>query len=243
MAVHGSAAGSELTGRHDSSADVDDSSPSEDATSDVEEEGAGRQSTQPKSEDVDERDSTITDDEAQDASDAEPVKQKRRIWSVFTRTALRSAISLGMLVVIALGGLVALWSYRAYDSRHGQQQRQLFLEVGRQGAINLTTIDYHHAREDVARILSSSTGDVYQNFEQRADPFIKLVQQVKATTKGTVTEAGLESAQPDEAQVLLAVQVDRWVNDAPQDPSYFRMRVDVKYVGADVKMSNVEFVP
>lgn len=177
-----------------------------------------------------------------DPPDTHVEHPKKRPWSILVGTPERSALTVGLLVCLALGGLVGLLSYRAYESHREQQQRHLFEEVARRGAINLTSIDYHHAAEDVARIMDISTGEVHQNFEQRGQPLIQLVEQVRATTRATVTEAGLESVQADEAQVLLAVHVERWVNDAPQDPSHFRMRLNVQTVGASMKISNVEFV-
>ena len=64
-------------------------------------------------------------------------------------------------MVLALGGLAGWLGFRAYESQKLEAQRQLFLQVGRQGAINLTTIDWEHAEADVQRILDSATGTFY----------------------------------------------------------------------------------
>lgn len=161
---------------------------------------------------------------------------------VLVGTPGRATITAGLLVCVMLMGLVASLSYQAYRTHQTQDQRQRFLEVGRQGAVDLTSIDYRHAPEDVARILNTSSGEIHQNFEQRAQPFIKVVQQVKAATKATISEAGLETVEENEAQVLVALRVERWINDAPQEPNYFRMRINVKLVDGSMKMTNVEFV-
>jgi Mce-associated membrane protein len=52
----------------------------------------------------------------------------------------RSALIVGLVVVVALAGLCGWLGYRAYQSHQAKEQRELFLEVGRQSAINLTRI-------------------------------------------------------------------------------------------------------
>ena len=157
---------------------------------------------------------------------------------------VRLATIVGLVVVLALGGLVGWLSFRAYQSHQLDTQRNVFLQVGRQGAINLTTIDYQHVDDDVKRILDSATGKFYDDFQQRSQPFTEVVKQVKSKSVGTVTEAGLESESDDEAQVLVAVAVNTTVEGQPeQQPRAWRMRILVQKVGDDTKVSNVEFVP
>ena len=157
---------------------------------------------------------------------------------------VRLATIVGLVVVLALGGLVGWLSFRAYQSHQLDTQRKVFLQVGRQGAINLTTIDYQHVDDDVQRILDSATGKFYDDFQQRSQPFTEVVKQVKSKSVGTVTEAGLESESKDEAQVLVAVAVNTTVEGQPQQqPRAWRMRILVQKVGEDTKVSNVEFVP
>jgi Mce-associated membrane protein len=157
---------------------------------------------------------------------------------------VRLATIVGLVVVLALGGLVGWLSFRAYQSHQLDTQRKVFLQVGRQGALNLTTIDYQHVDDDVKRILDSATGKFYDDFQQRSQPFTDVVKQVKSKSVGTVTEAGLESESDDEAQVLVAVAVNTTVEGQPeQQPRAWRMRILVQKVGDDTKVSNVEFVP
>src|SRR4051794_4509128 len=50
---------------------------------------------------------------------------------------VRLATIVGLVVVLALGGLVGWLSFRAYQSHQLDTQRKVFLQVGRQGALNL----------------------------------------------------------------------------------------------------------
>ena len=158
---------------------------------------------------------------------------------------LKLATIAGLVVVLALAGLVGWLGFRAYESQKLEAQRQLFLQVGRQGAMNLTTIDWEHAEADVQRIVDSATGTFYDDFQQRAGPFIEVVKQAQSKSVGMVTEAGLESESDTEARVLVAVTVQTSnAGAAEQQPRLWRMRVTVQDVGDDqVKVSNVEFVP
>jgi Mce-associated membrane protein len=157
---------------------------------------------------------------------------------------LRLATLVGLVVVVALAVLTGWLGFRANQSRHLEQQRQAFLEVGRQAAINLTTLDYEHIDADVQRILDSAAGNFYDEFQQRAPAFIDVVKQVKSTSVGTVMEAALESSTPTEAEVLVAVGVTSKIAGQPeQPPRAWRMRILVQKIDDDTKVSNVEFVP
>ena len=133
---------------------------------------------------------------------------------------------------------------RAYQAHQAQEQRKLFLQAGRQGALNLTTIDWEHADGDVQRILGSATGTFYEDFSNRAQVFVDFVKQAKSKSVGTITEAALESESGNEAQVMVAVSVRTTNAAAPeQDPRAWRMRISVQRVGNEAKVSNVAFVP
>lgn len=157
---------------------------------------------------------------------------------------VRLATIAGLVVVILLAGLAGWTGYRGYQAYQGEKERQLFLQVGRQGALNLTTIDWQNAEADVQRVLDSATGTFYDDFQNRSAPFVQVVKQAQSKSVGTIAEAGLESATRDEAQVLVAVTVTTSNVGAPQqEPRAWRMRLTVQKVGDDAKVSNVEFVP
>lgn len=157
---------------------------------------------------------------------------------------VRLATIIGLGLVVALGGLTGWLGFRAYESRQADEQRTLFLQVGRQEALNLTTIDWQEADTDVARILDSATGTFHDDFQERAQPFIDVVKQAQSKSVGTVTEAGLESVSDNDAQVLVAVAVKTSnAGVAEQQPRAWRMRITVQKVGEEAKVSSVEFVP
>lgn len=185
-------------------------------------------------------DASDEDEDASDeeAADEEAAPAKPRMSHV------RLAMIAGLALVVALAGLTGWLGFRTYQSHQADEQRKLFLQVGRQGALNLTSIDWQQADADVQRILDSATGTFYDDFQKRAKPFVEVVKQAQSKSVGTIAEAGLESESSDGAQVLVAVTVTTSNAGAPeQQPRAWRMRIAVQKVGDEAKVANVEFVP
>ncbi|MGH3969409.1 MAG: Mce protein, partial [Mycobacterium sp.] len=107
----------------------------------------------------------------------------------------------GLVIVCALTALTSWSGFGVYESQRDNERREIFLQVGRQVALNLTTIDYQRADDDVRRILDSSTGAFYDDFSSRSKAFVDLVKQAQSKSVGDVTAAGLESETRDQAQV------------------------------------------
>jgi Mce-associated membrane protein len=155
----------------------------------------------------------------------------------------RALIALGLVVVAALAGVGGWLGYRAYQDREAQAQRNLYVQVARQTAVNLTTINYTEVESDIKRILESATGTFYDDFQKRSQPFVEVVKKVQSKSEGTVAEAALLSEAKDQAQVLVAVSVKTTIAAAPeQEPRRWRMRISVQKSGDSAKVSNVEFV-
>lgn len=193
-----------------------------------------------KTEDADDvKDYDAADSTDDDAESAAPKPPKPPMSHV------RLATIVGLVVVVALAALTGWLGYRAYESRQAENLQNLFLQVGRQGALNLTTISHEHAEQDVQRVLDSSTGTFYDDFQARAQPFVQVVKQAQSKSEGKIAEAGIESSTDNEARVLVAVTVNTTNAGAPeQQPRSWRMRITVQKTGEDeAKISNVEFVP
>jgi len=174
-----------------------------------------------------------------DDPDGEPARPSKKPMST-----PRRAMLVGLALVVALATLIGWFGYRDRQSYQAQSQRSQFLQVARQGALNLTTIDWQHADADVQRILDAATGEFYDDFAKRSQPFIKVLKQTKSITAGTITEAGLESETADSAQALVAVSVKTSHTGEPDpDLREWRMRIFMRKIGDQVKVSNVGFVP
>jgi Mce-associated membrane protein len=156
----------------------------------------------------------------------------------------RRAIVAAVAVVLAVAALAGSFGFNAYQSSRAEKQREVFVEVARQGAVNLSTVDWQRVDAEVQRILDSSTGAFHDDFQNRVQPFVAAVKQVQSRSVGTVSEAALESQSGNQAEVLVALKVKISTSAARDQPRRdWRMRVSVQSVGNDVKVSNVAFVP
>jgi len=154
-------------------------------------------------------------------------------------------IAVSLAIIVALVGLGGWLGFRVHQDHQVQAQRNLYVQVARQTAINLTTIDYTEVDADIKRVLDSATGAFHDEFQNRSQPFVEVVKKVQSKTEGTISEAGLLSYTKDQAQVLIAVAVKTSMAAAPadQEPHRWRMRLTVNKTGDSAKVSNVEFVP
>jgi Mce-associated membrane protein len=178
-----------------------------------------------------------TPDDTATGSALEPTSTRRL-------SPVLQGVLVGIAVLITLGGLVGWLAHGAHQSQQAQEQRQLFLQVGRQGALNLTTIDYSRVDTDIQRVLDLATGAFHDDFQRESLAFAQVVKQAQSKSEGSITEAGIESVTGDTAQVLVSVSVKTSnVGAQQQEPRHWRMRVSVEKIGGGAKVSNVGFVP
>ena len=156
----------------------------------------------------------------------------------------RQTAAVGTVLTIAFAAWAGWLGWDAWQQNRIEHDHVQLLQAARQGALNLTTIDWQHADRDVQRILDSATGTFYDDFAHRKQPFIDVVKQTQSKSEGTITAAGLESASNSGAQVLVVLTVNvSNIAAARQEPRSWRMRITVVKSHDSVKLENVEFVP
>jgi Mce-associated membrane protein len=157
-----------------------------------------------------------------------------------TRLGLVAGICLVTVLIVLCGWL----GYRVNQDSQENRLRATLIQVAKQAAVNLTTIDYLTAENDVQRIIDSATGQFADDFRARSTPFIDVVKQAKSQSVGTVTEAGLESVSGQQGRVLVSVTV-KTISDGrvEEQPRYWRMRMTVSQQNDGAKVADVEFVP
>lgn len=183
-------------------------------------------------ENVDVVDADVELDSDETAGDTSPVSRRRM------------ALAVSLTIAVALGILVGWQGFRLYQSHNAEAQRESYVQMARQGALNLTTIDWEHADRDVQRVLDSATGAFRDDFAQRSEPFIDVVKKARSRSEGSITESALESLSSDTAQVLVVARVVITNSGAPeQEPRRWRMRMSVQKIDGEMKISQVAFVP
>ena len=153
---------------------------------------------------------------------------------------------LAAAAILAICGLLGasgwmLWHHHTVLAE--RQRSAAYVAAARQGVVNLTSLDFNKAKEDVQRVLDSATGEFRDDFQRRADDFASVVKDSKAVTQGSVTASAVESMNKDSAVVLVLAN-ERVTNSAgaKDDPRAFRFRVSVVRDGDQLKISKVEFV-
>jgi Mce-associated membrane protein len=186
--------------------------------------------------DEEEPDETVTAAEGQSGS----AKRRRRLPSLSLSAISKAA---AIILICALGGATGYMMWQDHEASERAQRAANFVAGARQGIINMTSLDFNRAKEDVQRVIDSSTGSFRDDFQQRAKDFTSVVEQSKVVTQGTVSSAALESMDDHSASILiLATSKITNAAGAKDEPRVFRLRVTVTEDGGQFKMSKVDFV-
>lgn len=184
------------------------------------------------------------DSESTEETPEDVVVERFSWWRKIADSPIRLALTVGLVVVLGWSALAAWLGTQAYQQHQWELARAAYLQAGRQGALDLTSVDYTRVEADVHRVLAASTGTFHDDFERRSPPFIQEVLRTKTKAAGAIAEAGLEHADNTEAKVLVAVKVTTTREGSPdQRVKGWRMRIVVQRVGSDIKISNVEMIP
>jgi Mce-associated membrane protein len=178
------------------------------------------------------------------ATPTEPTPRRLRVPRVAGLSRLAMPLAVATTVVIfALLGASGWMLWHHHTAVAERQQSAAYVAAARQGVINLTSLDFNHAQEDVQRVLDSGTGEFRDEFQRVAGDFASVVKDSKAVTQGSVKAAAVESMSKDSAVVLLLGN-ERITNSAgaKDDPRIFRFRVTVTRDGDQLKISKVEYV-
>ncbi len=186
-----------------------------------------------------------TDEEPSDQTiEAAEPKSRLARWRRRLPSLSATAKVAAIVLICAFAGVSGYMVWQDREATERAQRAANFLAGARQGVVNMTTLDFNRAKEDVQRVLDSSTGQFRDDFQQRAKDFTSVVEQSKVVTQGTVNAAALESMDEHSASVLVSA-TSRITNSAgaKDEPRVWRLRVTVTEEGGQYKMSKVDFVP
>jgi Mce-associated membrane protein len=149
-----------------------------------------------------------------------------------------------ILAICACGGAGGYMLWQDRDTAKHARRAADVVASAKQGVVNMTSMDFNKAKEDVQRVLDGSTGEFRDEFQRRAEDFTSVVQQSKVVTLGTVTAAGIESIDEHSASVLVsATSLITNSTGAEDEPRPLRLRVTMTDDGGRYKISKVEMVP
>jgi Mce-associated membrane protein len=217
--------------------DEDDTATAEAA--DAESPGADAEAEETADE-SDESDEQASDETAEAAEpESRPAGWRRWVPSLSVTWKVAAII-----LIICFAGAIGYMAWQHREATEREQRAARFVAGARQGIVNMTSLDFNKAKEDVQRVLDSSTGEFRDDFQQRAKDFTTVVEQSKVVTEGTVNAAALESMDTHSASVLVSA-TSKITNSAgaKDEPRAWRLRVTVTEDGGQYKMSKVDFIP
>jgi Mce-associated membrane protein len=154
------------------------------------------------------------------------------------------AAGVGVLLLVAL--LVAsgwlIWQHRQAVQR--EERATEFATAARQGVVNLMSLNFNHAQDDLQRVIDSTTGSFRQDFEKSKNDFASVMNESKVVATSEVKATAVESVD-DKSAVVLVAAASQVANSASLTPTprAWRLSVTVQQESDGIKMSKVEFVP
>lgn len=241
-AEHAEAQSQEAASKDEDQADAADS-----AQARAEEEAApeGVEPDEPEAEAAESDAETVVAETESSASQASQAPARR--WSRLRRPRW-SSVAAGVALAVSLAALAG----SAYvidehnDAGARRQHAAEFAAAARQAVVTMTSLDYHDAKAGVQRILDNATGSFKDDFRKTADDFVKVVEQSKVVSRGTVQTTGVDlDTMSDDSAAVLVASTQEVTNSAgaKQDPRNYRLIVTMAREGGQLKMSKIEFVP
>lgn len=195
--------------------------------------------------------STITTDVAT-AVDADPATSRSSSADTRQETPSRVGIAritprlVWVLVVLALGASVALGATRGrdwYAARQTTAAQAAATAAAKQLAINFVSVDYTRVDADTARVRAGATGDFLKSYSTSVDQLKKVLVANKTVSTVQRSEAALVSGDLDSAVALVGVVAPTKNTAVPAgETKTYRMRLELRKVGAAWKVENLEFV-
>jgi Mce-associated membrane protein len=148
------------------------------------------------------------------------------------------------VIVVALAVVTVSWglSVHSKDSQAGQRDKAL--AVARQQAINLGSIDYRNLQADIQRILTGSTGQFRETFQNGSSQITQGATQQKTVSTVQQSHVALVSFSGDSAEAIVSLTtVTTSVNAKQGQANTYRYQMELSKVGGRWLLSKMELVP
>jgi Mce-associated membrane protein len=179
------------------------------------------------------------------AGEAAPPSARSRRWQLRkVRRLGRKVVRIAAIVLVsALLPTSGYMVWQHFTLAHERQHAAEFAAAARHGVEMFMSIDPDHAKENLQRTIDNTTGQLKSQLEVTATYMIKNAQDAKVTTKATVDDVAVESMTDNSAAVLVVAKSDTTNPDkSKRPPVSWRLSVDIKRDGGQLKMSKVDFV-
>jgi hypothetical protein len=156
------------------------------------------------------------------------------------RPSLPLVPALGVLLVLLLAGTAFLWFTRQSASSVSTRDYVQALEAARSEVVDLTSFDYVTLDQDIARVKSSTTGDLRTEAVNQLDKQRQQLTQAQAVVNTSVVGAGITRANGTDATAVLVIQSTQKTGGSQQaQVSRYRIEAQLKKVGGRWLLSGV----
>jgi Mce-associated membrane protein len=172
-----------------------------------------------------------------ETSPAKSSRQPRR------SRAKATIVSIGVMV---FGGSLIASGLMLWRDQTIMDRRQLateFAAAARQGVTTLMSLDATHARADLQRTIDACTGPLKTQLEATSSVMAKQAEESKVVSKVTVEAVAVESVTHNSAVALVAAKSDVTnADNTKRPPVLWRLSINLRRDGGQLKMSKVDFV-
>lgn len=164
----------------------------------------------------------------------------RRRRTLHWRPVAAGLTALAFCLLLGVGSAMT-WSHHvAQTHRH---QKEHAAQVARQGVIDIMSLNFVNAEDDVQRILDHTTGAFKQEFQGQQYILVRQLIESKVVTHVQVTGVAVQSASDDSAVVLVAATSQAAnVKEAHPEPKRFRIVVTLSKDQGQLKISQLAYV-
>lgn len=147
-----------------------------------------------------------------------------RTWKLVTG-------GLAVLLMVTLVVLFAVWQGSS-DRRDREGAEKAALDAAKTSAVSMTSYDYRRLDKDYAWVNDRATADFAKQYREANKPLRGIVEKLKATARGTVSEAAATSESSTEVRVLLFID-QKITNTTSEETRSDRSRVVMLMVKRD----------
>jgi Mce-associated membrane protein len=176
-------------------------------------------------------------------TNTDPDTSTGRSRPAVARITPRLVWALAALALLASLALGATKGREWYAARQAEQANAAALAAAKQLAVNFVTVDYQHVDADTARVKDGATGDFLKSYSSSMADLKKVLVANKTVSSVKRTEAAIVSGDGDSAVALVGVVAPTKNTAVPNgETKTYRMRLELRTVGDEWKVENLEFV-
>ncbi|MDR3665059.1 MAG: hypothetical protein P4L86_32525, partial [Mycobacterium sp.] len=153
------------------------------------------------------------------------------------------AVGVAALACCTLLGIGAALSWNHHVAQTHRQQQQRAAAAARQGVIDVMSLNFVNAEDDMRRVMDNATGRFKEEFQGQQFILVRQLIDAKVVTHVDVTGVAVQSASDDSAVVLVATTSQAANTKDPHPaPKRFRLVVTLTKDQGRLKISQLDYV-